>query len=57
MITWMRPSGTPITTNDNPATIEYAESLKWTREDDTPVEETTQRKRRPNAEMTADGDS
>lgn len=33
MIKWMRPSGKPITTNEKSATVEYAESLGWTRED------------------------
>ena len=34
MITWMRPSGSPITTNDTKETIAFAESLGWTREGD-----------------------
>jgi len=36
MITWMRPSGTPITTNDKKETIAFAESLGWKREGDKP---------------------
>jgi len=33
MITWVRPSGNEITTNEDKATIEYAESLKWKRKE------------------------
>lgn len=31
-ITWVRPSGREITTVHNPATIEYAKSLGWKRQ-------------------------
>lgn len=30
MITWVKPSGLEIQTNDNPSVIEYAKSLGWT---------------------------
>jgi len=29
MATWIKPNGNKITVNDNPATVEYAESLGW----------------------------
>ena len=32
MITWIRPSGRPITTNESQASIEYAKAHKWERE-------------------------
>lgn len=32
MITWIRPSGRPITTNESPASIAYAELHNWERE-------------------------
>lgn len=31
MITWEKPSGREIVTNDHPANIEHAESLGWKR--------------------------
>jgi len=32
MITWLRPCGSTVTTNETPATITYAELHKWERE-------------------------
>lgn len=32
-IVWTRPSGSKLETNDRPETIEYCESLGWTRDD------------------------
>ncbi len=32
MITWLRPCGSTVTTNETPATIAYAELHKWERE-------------------------
>ena len=31
MIKWVKPSGIEIETNDNKATVDYCESLKWKR--------------------------
>ncbi len=50
MITWTRPTGTTITTNDRKETIEHAEAQGWTRE----VAEKPKRKRRTKAEIEAD---
>lgn len=36
MITWIKPSGGEIETNDRPATIAYAESLNWKRKGEKP---------------------
>lgn len=33
MITWIKPNGIEIETNELPATVAYADSLKWVRED------------------------
>ena len=32
MITWIRPSGRPITTNESAASLAYAKEHKWERE-------------------------
>jgi hypothetical protein len=53
MINWMRPSGTPISTNEMEVTIAYAEKLGWKRIED--KEAPPKRKRRTKAEMIADG--
>ncbi len=49
MITWTRPSGTDIETNESKATIEHAESLGWQRK-----EEVVKRVRRTKAQIEAD---
>ncbi len=49
MITWIRPTGTTLTTNDRPQTIEHAEAQGWKREEEKP-----KRKRRTKAEIEAD---
>ena len=58
MINWMRPSGTPISTNEMEVTIAYAEKLGWKRiaKQAVVTETATKRKRRTKAEMIADGD-
>ena len=33
-ITWTKPSGLEITTNDEPATVAYCESLGWERHEE-----------------------
>lgn len=32
MATWIKPNGNKIEINDNPATVQYAESLGWKRD-------------------------
>ena len=53
MINWMRPSGSPITTNEMDETIAYANKLGWVRiEDKKEVTETkVKRTRRTKAQM------
>ena len=37
-INWIKDNGQPITTNDRQATIEYAESIGWVRENESKSE-------------------
>lgn len=47
-ITWIKPSGVEITTNDAPANVAYAEEAGWTRKD------AAKPRRRPRQEQPAE---